>query len=329
MSQPVNPTSTTSTFNGPAPYIGRFAPSPSGPLHFGSLVSAVASYLDARNAGGQWRVRMENLDPPREQPGADALILSALEQHGLHWDGAVLYQSERVDAYSKALDALYQQQLAYPCDCTRKDVRAMGGRYDGRCRSRTTLPAPPYAWRMKVYGVPGAEAQVAFTDLFQGHQTDNLQQTLGDPIIKRKDGLFAYQLAVVLDDIEQRISHIIRGSDLLDTSACQINMFRLLGATPPQFGHVPVAVNALGQKLSKQHHAPALNPDRAGANLWQALHFLRQSPPSELAPAGPAEVLDWAQAHWNPDAIVGLSGETPEPELAQAAQPPSEQRSPG
>jgi len=328
----VNSTSTTSSSPTRAPYVGRFAPSPSGPLHFGSLVSALASYLHARSAGGRWLVRMENLDPPREQPGADTLILRALEQHGLDWDGEVLYQSERLPAYADALDSLYRQQLAYPCACTRKDVRAMGGRYDGRCRNRTTLPEPPYAWRMKVYGVPGAEEQVRFTDLFQGPQTENLRQTLGDPIIKRKDGLFAYQLAVVLDDIEQGISHIVRGSDLLDTSACQINMFRLLGAAPPAFGHVPVAVNALGQKLSKQHHAPALNPERAGANLWQALRFLGQAPPTGLAPAGPTEVLAWGRAHWNPVAIVaikGLEGGTPEPELAQAAQPPSDQRSPG
>ncbi len=299
-----------------APYVGRFAPSPSGPLHFGSLVSALASYAHARQVGGLWRVRMENLDPPREEPGADKEILSALEAHGLHWDGEVLYQSERLGAYAHTLEQLREQGLAYRCRCTRKDVHALGGVYDGRCRTRTVDPAEPHAWRLKLYDVPGAfpEPSDPYTwdDLFQGPQTQSLRQDVGDPIIKRKDGLFAYQLAVVVDDIHQGITHIVRGADLLPVSAGQVASFALLGGRTPVFGHVPVALNEQDQKLSKQHHAPALNPDQAGTNLWHALHFLRQNPPGELLGASPATLLEWTAEHWRNDLVQGMQARAPE-----------------
>jgi len=291
-------------------YRGRFAPSPSGPLHFGSLVSALASFLHARACGGDWLVRMENLDPPREQPGADLKILEALEAHSLHWDGRVWYQSDRLGAYAEILTELRQRDLAYPCNCTRKDLRAMGGVYDGRCRQRRTEPDKPFAWRLKLYDLPetiaGLDETLGFDDLFQGHQQNNLRRDLGDPVIKRKDGLFAYQLAVVADDMAQGITHVIRGSDLLELSVGQLACFYLLGGQAPRFGHVPTAVNAAGQKLSKQHGAPALKNHRAGDNLWQALAFLGQNPPLELKGANPEELLDWGCQNWNPNTLSSL-----------------------
>ncbi len=308
-------------------YIGRFAPSPSGPLHFGSLVSALASYAHARQAGGLWHLRMENLDPPREEPGADDAILRALEQHGLTWDGPVLYQSDRLEAYAEVLERLHAERLVYPCTCTRKDIRAMGGVYDGRCRERQPDTAQPHAWRLKVYDAASVnsrgatvnlEDEVRFNDLIQGPQRQNVRREAGDPIIKRKDGLFAYQLAVIVDDIHQQITHVIRGGDLLELTAGQINAFRILGGEAPAFGHVPVALNAEGQKLSKQHHAPALDPARAGSNLWQALVFLRQSPPPELRLAPVREILDWALEHWDTGAVNGPDREAPAAEYRKA-----------
>lgn len=298
-----------------APYVGRFAPSPTGPLHFGSLVSALASYVHARKAGGRWRVRMENLDPPREEAGADEQILGALEAHGLQWDGGVLYQSDRLEAYANTLAQLQAQGLAYQCRCTRKRIHALGGVYDGRCRTDAVRDDEPHAWRLKLYDVPSPLPEPAdpyrWHDLFQGAQCQSLRRDVGDPIIKRKDGLFAYQLAVVVDDIYQGVTHIIRGADLLPVSVGQVASFTLLGGQTPVFGHVPVAQNVQGQKLSKQHGAPALSRQKASGNLWQALHFLRQNPPEELLGAPPATLLDWACQHWRDDAITGMGAPAP------------------
>lgn len=306
-------------------YIGRFAPSPTGPLHFGSLVSALASYLDARSRGGQWLVRMEDLDPPREQAGAADAILASLEAHGLAWDGTVVYQSQRQQAYQEALAELEQAELIYPCDCTRRDLQAMGGVYNGHCRHRKVDASKAHALRLKLYdlpvGAPKLPETTRFDDLIQGPQSQNLRLEAGDQIVKRKDGLFAYQLAVVVDDIAQGVSHIIRGSDLLEVSARQQFLFLLLGAEPPTYGHVPVAVNAAGQKLSKQNLAPPLNPAEAGANLWRALAFLNQKPPAELTDASPEELLDWGLKHWQIDTFRGQM-QLPAP-LVEASQPPS------
>lgn len=304
-------------------YIGRFAPSPTGPLHFGSLVSALASYLDARSRGGQWLVRMEDLDPPREQPGAAEAILASLEKHGLEWDGTVVYQSQRHEAYRATLAELEQAELVYPCNCTRRDLQSMGGVYNGHCRHRKVDRSKAYALRLKLYDLPASAPQLPeitrFDDLIQGHQSQKLRFEAGDQIVKRKDGLFAYQLAVVVDDMAQGISHIIRGSDLLEVSARQQFLFQLLGAKAPIYGHVPVAVNAEGQKLSKQNLAPPLNPSEAGANLWRALAFLNQKPPAELANATPEELLDWGLRHWQTDTFRGQM-QAPAP-LAEALQP--------
>lgn len=302
---PGTPAFTTQTSG----YIGRFAPSPSGPLHFGSLVSALASYLDARAHGGKWLVRMEDLDPPREQAGAAGGILRCLEGHGLNWDGEILYQSQRTDAYQACLDALIQAGFAYPCGCSRQDLTAMGGIYNGHCRAHPPPPGQTCSLRLKLYDLPGHTSPelIEFKDLFQGLQCQNLRTQAGDQILKRRDGFFAYQLAVVVDDIAQGITHIIRGSDLLDVTGRQVFFFDLLGAPIPQFGHVPLAIQANGQKLSKQNHAKAIDSAEASRNLWRALAFLGQNPPSDLAYSSAAECLDWALHHWQRHSIQGLS----------------------
>lgn len=290
------------------PYIGRFAPSPSGPLHFGSLVAALASYLHAKTQQGQWLVRMEDLDPPREQPGAAAAILRSLEAHGLHWDGQVLYQSHRFPLYQAQLEALIAADLAYACDCSRQRLQGLGGSYDGHCRHQAPAPDATIAWRLKLYDLPpgfSLPGHIAFSDLFQGGQQQDLRAA-GDQILKRRDGFFAYQLAVVVDDIAQGISHIIRGADLLEVTGRQIAFFQLLGAPVPAFGHLPLALQANGQKLSKQNQAPALVDSRAAQNLWQALHFLGQNPPAGLDDSSVSELLSWAMAHWQPARVQGL-----------------------
>ncbi|WP_049723828.1 tRNA glutamyl-Q(34) synthetase GluQRS [Gilvimarinus polysaccharolyticus] len=294
-------------------YIGRFAPSPSGPLHFGSLVSAVASYLDARHHNGRWLVRMDDIDPPREMPGAADDILKTLEQHGLEWDGEVLWQSTRTTAYRSALIQLQQTNLVYPCDCTRRDISNSGGVYNGHCRSHTPNPDTPLALRLKLYQLPTPFASLSdtieFNDLLQGPQIQNLAQDVGDAVVMRKDGLFAYQLAVVLDDIAQGITHVIRGADLLPVTARQIRFFQLRDVTPPIYGHVPVVLGDDGRKLSKQNHAAALDKHLIRENLWQALAFLRQNPPEALSRESPATILSWGTRHWQRSALTGIAAQ--------------------
>lgn len=285
-------------------YIGRFAPSPTGPLHFGSLVSALASFLDARSHSGQWLVRMEDLDPPREQPGAADSILRDLEAHGLTWDGAVLHQSRRHAAYGEALTCLHDTHLVYPCSCTRQRLQLRGGTYDGHCARHPPASKEPTALRVRV----NAATPITFHDLFQGQQQQNLADEVGDFILRRKDGLFAYQLAVVVDDIYQKVTHIIRGSDLLDSTPRQLWLYQCLGAKAPSHGHIPIALNRQGQKLSKQNLAPALEAHSASENLWLALQFLQQSPPATLEGAPIQELLAWAVEHWSPHLVPHTLG---------------------
>ena len=295
------------------PYIGRFAPSPTGLLHFGSLVTALASYLDAHHNRGQWFVRMEDIDPPREEKGAAAAILRSLEDHKLHWDGPVIYQSQRLDIYADYLAQLQANDLIYPCNCTRQDLAAMGRLYNGHCRTRSINLAEAHALRLKLYDLPVKAVELAgdelltFTDLIQGIQQQNLRTEVGDQILKRKDGLFAYQLAVVVDDIAQHITHVIRGSDLIDVTARQIFLFHLLRSPIPEFGHVTLATYSNGQKLSKQNLAPPLQSIDAGTNLWQALTFLGQNPPKALYTAQPDEIVEWGKQNWQLTKIKTLS----------------------
>ncbi|SDZ97118.1 tRNA glutamyl-Q(34) synthetase GluQRS [Microbulbifer marinus] len=279
-------------------YIGRFAPSPTGPLHFGSLVCALGSYLDAIAHGGHWLVRMEDLDPPREEPGAADRILKSLEAHGLHWYGPLEWQSRRHSLYEDILAEMAARDLIYPCHCSRSQIRRNGGHDNIACRTGAEEQGPsarrlqtPCALRLKC---AGTEEQ--FVDIWRGEQ----RQLIGeDTILKRRDGLHAYQLAVVVDDIDQRVSHVVRGADLLDTTGAQQLLFRLLGATPPQYGHLPLVMGPDGhQKLSKQNHAPAIDDRRAAANLCTALGFLGFHTPAELAHERPEHILKWAAARW-------------------------------
>lgn len=282
-------------------YIGRFAPSPTGELHIGSLIGAVASYLDAKANQGKWLLRMEDLDPPREVPGAASAILRSLEDHGLHWDGAVLWQSHRHKAYQSTIEQLLATDHAFFCQCSRSQLKKTNGIYLGTCRGQLSPPTGrEYAIRMQV-----PAATISFNDLIQGHCAQQLQQELGDFVLKRKDGLFAYQLAVVVDDAEQGISHIVRGSDLLDSTPRQIYLQRALNLPQPDYAHVPVITNRQGQKLSKQTFAPALLANQAASNLITALRFLQQPlPPSELQQ--PEQILAWAQRHWSLSRIPAL-----------------------
>ncbi len=251
------------------PYRGRFAPSPTGALHLGSLCTAVASWLDARAAGGVWCLRIEDIDPPREVPGADTAILQCLEAHDLGWDGPVLFQSQRSDAYAAALDRLREAGLIYPCDCTRRALRAQGGPYPGTCRTRPTPPAGPHAIRFRV-----PEEPICFEDRLHGRQCEILPTGSGDFILKRRDELWAYQLAVVVDDAAQGITDIVRGEDLLSSTARQIALQKALAYPTPSYLHLPLVVDATGQKWAKQTGAPALNNAQARSNLHRALTLL-------------------------------------------------------
>ncbi|WP_346796389.1 tRNA glutamyl-Q(34) synthetase GluQRS [Halomonas sp. Bachu 37] len=281
-------------------YRGRFAPTPSGPLHFGSLVAALGSFLDARAAGGEWYVRIEDIDPPRCPAGADDTILRQLERFGLEWDGTVMYQSRRDAAYAETLERLEQLDLVYPCSCSRKQWRDYPI-YPGWCRTAVCDPRKPQAWRLR--SDRGA-CPHQWTDRLFGVQ--NLDpEALGDVVLRRKDGLWAYQLAVVVDDGAQHITDVVRGVDLLDNTPWQRLLQHALGLPEPRYLHLPLIVTSEGQKLSKQNLAPALpeQPDRIRRLLVQALQALDQAPPAELAEADVATQLQWAISHWRVDAL--------------------------
>ncbi len=288
----------------PRPYVGRFAPSPTGLLHLGSLTCALASYLDARQHGGRWLLRIEDIDPPREQPGASAAIIRCLAAHGLESDGPILWQSQRSAAYHESLDWLADRQLTYPCDCSRARLANLHSIYDGHCRQHPA--SHPAALRLKTRDLPAAfqhiSSNIVFQDRHRGERFEDLAST-GDFIIHRKDGLFAYQLAVVVDDIAQNITHVVRGNDLLETTARQIFLFNLLGAPTPRYCHIPVVSNELGQKLSKQNLALPLNEATPSANLWCALKALGANPPANLLKAKPRAILDWGEQNWSPSQL--------------------------
>lgn len=291
------------------PYVGRFAPTPSGYLHFGSLVAALASYLDARAAGGRWLVRMEDLDPPREVPGAQAAILATLEAYGFEWDGPVLRQSERLDAYRAVIAQWLASGLAYACDCSRKQLEGSGGLYPGYCRNRG-LPATDAAIRIRV-----PELDYRFVDRVQGEFRQHLGREVGDFVIQRRDGLIAYQLAVVMDDALQGMTDVVRGADLLDSTPRQLYLQELLGHPAPRYLHVPLLIQPDGHKLGKSYRSPPLPPEQAGALLVRALRTLGQPTHAELARETPAGVLAWGVAHWDAALIPRV------PHLAEARLP--------
>jgi len=277
----------------PSTYIGRFAPTPSGHLHFGSLVAALASYLDARSVGGRWLMRMEDLDPPREEPGAQAAILKALESYGFEWDGEMVRQSDRHDAYAEVLNRLFNQGLAYACTCSRKQLEPYHGIYPGFCRNagHDTKDA---AIRLRV-----PELEYHFIDRVQGEYRQHLGREVGDFVIRRRDGLYAYQLAVVLDDAWQGITDIVRGADLLDSTPRQLYLQELLGLPQPRYLHIPLITQPDGHKLGKSYRSPPLTEDQATPLLLRALRALGHNPGAELAYATPREVLNWGIAHWD------------------------------
>ena len=283
-------------------YIGRFAPSPTGPLHFGSLLAALASFLDARANQGKWLMRIEDLDPPREPAGSAELILQQLQDFGMNWDDEVLYQSTRLGAYEEVMGQLQDKGLAYPCDCTRPQIREMGLVYNGSCRERSTPPERPYALRLKTEAL-----EIGFDDKIQGHFSQQLELDAGDFVIRRKDELYAYQLAVVVDDEFQNITHVVRGWDLLDSTPRQIYLQRVLNYQEMSYIHIPIIVDGKGQKLSKQTFAPSIETDRASEAIYKALVFLGQVPPVEIAIERPESQLQWAIANWDSQAVAKVS----------------------
>lgn len=283
------------------PYIGRFAPSPSGELHFGSLVAALGSYLQARAQRGIWRVRIEDIDPPREVPGAAETILRQLEHYGLHWDGEIMWQSQRHDAYREALAWLQQQDLSYYCTCTRARVQSIGGIYDGHCR--TLLHGPENA----AVRIKQQHPVLHFNDLLRGNIHTNPELAREDFIIHRRDGLFAYNLAVVVDDHFQGVTEIVRGADLIEPTVRQISLYQLFGWQVPDYIHLPLALNEQGAKLSKQNHAPALPQGDPRPVLINALRFLGQNTVIPWQALSVEELLQTAVQNWTlttvPDSV--------------------------
>lgn len=275
-------------------YIGRFAPSPSGPLHFGSLIAALGSYFQAKSQHGQWLVRIEDLDPPREMPGAASLILSTLEHYGLHWDQSVIYQSQRHDIYQQQIQTWLESGHAYYCQCTRKQIKQSGGFYLGTCRNKAISTPENCSIRLKV-----DEAIEEFYDDKHGAIQIPRQLAQEDFIIKRRDGLFAYNLAVVLDDINQGITQVVRGADLIEPTGRQINLYRTLQHPEVSYVHLPLAVDAQGNKLSKQNHAPAVDTKNPKQTLIQVMHFLGFTLPLDFESASIEQMLQWGSQNWN------------------------------
>ena len=284
------------------PYRGRFAPSPSGCLHAGSLMTAVGSYLEARCRNGEWLVRIEDLDSPRTVPGAAEQILRQLERLGFEWDGPVLWQHQRHDHYQAALAELKAKGRAYPCACTRRQIQARAARgidgpvYPGTCRQRKLIPGSATAWRFAC-----DEETLLFHDRVQGIHQQSLARDIGDFVLRRADGIWAYQLAVVVDDAAQGITDVVRGADLLVSTPRQLALQQALGLPPPSYCHLPVLVNAAGEKLSKQTLAPAIAADAAADALRLALMRLGHAPPSSLASLN--ELWRWAKASWQLTAV--------------------------
>lgn len=288
----------------PASYVGRFAPSPTGPLHFGSLLAAIASYLQARTNDGRWLIRVEDIDPPREPPGSDKLILDALEVFGFEWDGPVSYQSEFTPRHEEVLQSLLSDAKAYPCSCSRRMLSntrrgPLGVVYPGTCRNGST--GSEFAYRLRTDDDP-----ITFTDRLQGPLTQRLESESGDFVIKRRDGLIAYHLAVVVDDADQSISEVVRGIDLLATTPRHIFLQRQLGFATPAYMHIPVAVNNTGQKLSKLTGAAPVDTSRASETLALGLAALGQELPDGGHDAQLDDLWDWAIGHWDIRPMLGV-----------------------
>ena len=289
-------------------YRGRFAPSPTGPLHFGSLIAAVGSYLQAKHQQGEWLIRIDDIDPPREQKGAAANILTTLEGFGFEWDSDVLYQSNKLQRYQEAVNDLIKQQLAYPCSCSKKSILKKTGQiggeivYPGFCRDEPLEKSPEYSIRLRC-----SSEHIHFDDTIQGKQAINLEKLKGDFVIQRRDHHFSYQLATGIDDAEQGITEVVRGADLLSCTACQLHVQRMLNLPSPHYCHLPVALNDAGQKLSKQHHATPIVTENSVVLLYKALKFLGQKPPAHLIKANQEALWCWAKTHWRLDLVPKIN----------------------
>ena len=290
----------------PRPYIGRFAPSPTGPLHAGSLFAALASYLDAKANNGQWLLRIEDVDTLRNVEGACEMIIQSLRNHGLNWDGDVLYQADKGDYYQTGLDRLTSQDQVYYCDCTRAKLREHPGPYPGFCRQKKKVAyvdASAHSPASHAIRLHCGEQQYSFNDRILGPQSFNMHM-LGDCILKRRDSLFAYQLAVVMDDAAQAITHVVRGADLLESTAWQIALQQSLNLPPVNYAHLPVITLANStQKLSKQTGAAALNDQCPNKNLLRALQQLNQPLPLNPEQLPIQAIITWAIEHWDIEKI--------------------------
>ncbi len=288
-------------------YRGRFAPTPSGPLHFGSMVAAVGSYLDAKSQGGSWALRIDNLDSPRVAPGAVDSILRCLDQFQMAWDGAVVFQNTRLGAYRAALDQLRADELVYACACSRKEIGdagidgADGPVYPGTCRDGLPPGREARAWRVRT-----KDKAIEFVDLLQGRVCQDLEHEVGDFVVFRADQIFAYHLACAVDDGAQGVTHVVRGADLMASTPRQIYLQRLLGLPTPDYLHLPIAMNAAGEKLSKQTLATPVAAGSAPVILADVLRFLKHAPPDEICADGVSALWDWALEHWKRDRLPGV-----------------------
>lgn len=289
-------------------YVGRFAPSPTGPLHAGSVLAAVASYLHARQAGGEWLLRIEDIDPPREVPGAAASIQAALERLGLLWDRRVLYQSAHLELYRAIAARLLAEGLAFRCTCSRSELQAYAAAhpgspaYPGTCTRRSVEAREEAAVRVRVDGIPPNLPR----DALQGPIERAWLESQGDYVIVRRDGLPAYHLAVVVDDALQGVTAVVRGSDLLESTAVHCHLQRTLRLPTPAYWHVPILTSEGGVKLSKQTGAPAVDLTAPGEVAFEALERLGAAPPAELRGAPPTDLWEWAIEHWRIEALGGV-----------------------
>ena len=282
------------------PYIGRFAPSPTGPVHFGTLVAAVGSYLQARKQDGKWLLRMEDVDTTRKVEGADIDILHTLDAFGFEWHGEIIYQSQRNKHYQQALDQLISRSLIFPCSCSRKQLaESESGVYPGNCRNRKLSNKDEHALR-----IHAANIDIEFNDAVMGRQTQNIERQCGDFILRRRDSLFAYQLAVVVDDALQNITEVVRGADLLDSTARQIYLQQQLAYPTPGYCHLPLAIDATGNKISKSEGAAKVDIRNREKLICSVLKFLAQEPPADLSDAALDDIWNWAITHWDIDKIA-------------------------
>lgn len=284
----------------PAPQIvGRFAPSPTGPLHMGSLLCAVASYLDCKSKAGKWLLRIEDVDTVREVHGAKQQIIDCLHAHGMQHDGAILTQSDRGARYQEIIALLRAAKRCYPCTCSRKDLQGHPY-YPGTCRQRSSASSG-FAWRLRT-----EQCTICFNDELQGSIAQELAHTPGDFVLQRKDKLYAYHLAVVIDDADQGVNRILRGIDLLDCCAPQIYLQQLLQLPQPSYAHIPILVNSKAQKLSKQTYAAAIESESAKQNLLTVLTLLKQKAVPPASQHSILDIVDHALTHWDLSAVKHL-----------------------